>query len=61
MTKFIAMISILGLMTLQTLGNFYYTYGIWPKDWGNFFLFFVTGILLFLVFEKVRKEIDDDQ
>jgi hypothetical protein len=56
MTKFVAIIGMALLMIFNTLGNFYFTYGIWPKSWFSFGFFFITGLILLFVFDEIHKE-----
>ncbi len=56
MTKLIAILAISSLMFLNTLGNFWFTYGIWPRSWVAFFGFWASALVLYNVFNVVRKE-----
>ena len=56
MTQFIATTAILFFMACVQLGNLYYTYGIWPKSWGSFTLFFILGMIGYAIFDAIRKE-----
>lgn len=55
MTKFVALVSLIVISAFNSLGNFYFTYGIWPKSWGAFVLFTFTGMLIFAVISAVAK------
>ena len=46
MTKFIAIACLVVLLMLNTLGNYWFTYGIWPRSWGALALFTFTTTLL---------------
>jgi hypothetical protein len=56
MTKFLANLALLAAAFFVTLGNFWYTYGIWPKSWGAFVAFFILSITLLLLRQAVEKE-----
>lgn len=56
MSKAVALIAVIVAMTLNTVGNFYFTYGIWPQSWFSFVFFFVFGLVLFFVMDAIRKE-----
>jgi hypothetical protein len=56
MAKGIAMLCIIALMFLSGLGNFWFTYGIWPKSWVSFTTFSVVAMLLHMLLEVIKKE-----
>lgn len=56
MSKNIAKLCILILMSLSTLGNCWFTFGIWPKSWFSFFSFFFIMIILMSMSTLVDKE-----
>ncbi len=55
MNKFLALVLLLTLITLTTLGNFWFTYGIWPRSWISFFGFFIIGVILYGLMDIARK------
>jgi len=55
-TKFIAIITIMTLMLFNTLGNFWYTYGIWPRSWAAFAGFWFCGLVLYIAMQIVTTE-----
>lgn len=56
MTKFIALVAITSLLALSQLGNFWFTYGVWPKSWMSFAVFYFTGLILGVALQAVLKE-----
>jgi len=56
MIRLIAATSITTLMILSTLGNFWFTYGIWPRSWGSFIGFGFINLVLVSMMAIVRKE-----
>lgn len=56
MSKFLAALFLLSLTFLNQLGNFYYTYGIWPKSWASFTLFWISGMIVYALLDLIRKE-----
>lgn len=56
MSKVIALFALASLMFLSQLGNFWFTYGIWPKSWGAYFLFSFAGLVLYAATMAVTKE-----
>lgn len=59
MSKFLALIFLITLSGFNSLGNFYFTYGIWPKSWWSFSLFIISGIIISLLINKVLKELQE--
>lgn len=43
-----------------TLGNFWFTYGIWPQSWWAFALFVFLGIANRFANEAILKEVQKD-
>lgn len=56
MSKFLANVFLFIAAYATMLGNFWYTYGIWPKSWLAFVLFSGTGILLITFRLQVDRE-----
>lgn len=56
MTKLVAyaalLVAALGLM----LGNYWFTFGFWPKSWPSFFGFGMASIAVALILEAIKKE-----
>lgn len=57
MVAFIAIIGLVVLSFLNTLGNFWFTYGVWPRSWVTFSVFLATTLVLNFAFDRVRKEL----
>lgn len=57
MAKMIALFSLFAFSLLNTLGNFWFTYGIWPRSWGAFVLFWFTGMIIYLLMTKLTEEL----
>jgi 4-hydroxybenzoate polyprenyltransferase len=56
MTKFLAQVLLIVITLAVTLGNYWYTFGLWPKSWWSFVGFGFAMILLLLIRETVDKE-----
>ena len=59
MSKLIALFAVITAMTFCTLGNFWYVYGIWPRSWTMFVLFWFEGFFLGGVTSTILKEINE--
>lgn len=46
------MLAGLGVM----LGNYWFTFGLWPQSWLAFFGFGFVGVLLRVIYDRVEKE-----
>jgi hypothetical protein len=55
-TKFIALIGVVVLMALSGLGNFWFTYGIWPRSWVSYVAFSTIGLVLTSAFKSVLSD-----
>ena len=53
------MIAIIALMSLSGIGNFWFTYGIWPRSWVAFTIFFFISLVLSLMLQQVYKDKED--
>lgn len=56
MSKFIANVALIVAGLAVALGNYWYTFGIWPRSWWAFFGFGLAMIVLMLVRQAVEKE-----
>lgn len=56
MTKTVALISLLIISIFVGLGNFWFTYGIWPKSWSSLALFGCLSIIINLTLQAVLRE-----
>lgn len=56
MSKAIASVALVVAVFFNALGNFWYTYGIWPKSWWSFALFTIMGITIQFLFDAIKKE-----
>lgn len=45
MEKFLAMVFVVLLVGFTMLGNFWFTYGVWPRSWWSFAFFVVAGMI----------------
>ena len=46
MAKFLSHVFLFAATLLVGLGNFWFTYGIWPKSWWSFGIFGVLGTVI---------------
>ena len=57
MTKFIALLALIVCVFAIMLGNFWFTYGIWPKSWASFTLFFLLFTIVHSLIDAVKKDL----
>lgn len=53
--KFIATLFLICTSFLITLGNFWFTYGVWPRSFKSLFIFVFLGILNYGALQAVAK------
>lgn len=56
MTKFVAKVGIIVGFGVCALGNYWFTFGIWPRSWWSFTLFLLASIVLMGMNEAIDKE-----
>lgn len=56
MTKGIALIALLGASFALSMGNYWYTFGLWPKSWLSFFLFAMGNMLVYMLMDVVKGD-----
>lgn len=56
MSKFIALTSLMFLGLFSVLGNYWFTYGLWPKSWFSFIGFGVLSVTIAGLAQLVNKE-----
>lgn len=56
MAKIIALLALIALSLLATLGNYWFTYGIWPRSWWYFAFFALTSTALSGAVSAVLKD-----
>lgn len=56
MTKFLAKVMLMALLTLSSLGNYWYTFGLWPKSWFCFFGFFLLSVIIMLINQEIDRD-----
>lgn len=56
MTKFVAYLGILVASILATLGNFWFTYGVWPRSWWSFLVFALISVCIQIAYRAVKSE-----
>ncbi|MGE3341463.1 MAG: hypothetical protein AB7J46_06240 [Candidatus Altimarinota bacterium] len=59
MTKTIAKFALLVLGLLVSLGNYWFTFGLWPKNWWSFFGFALCSVALMLMNISIDRESRD--
>lgn len=55
MVKLVAVIAVMVAAGFVALGNYWYTFGIWPRSWRAFFGFLVLQIIVTQLFDAIRK------
>ena len=56
MTKFVARIALMGCALAVMLGNYWYTFGLWPRSWWAFIGFGLAAIVVREIYAVVEKE-----
>lgn len=57
MTQLVALVSLLVLGFVIALGNYWFTFGLWPLSWWSFFGFGAASICSHLLLVKVNSEV----
>jgi hypothetical protein len=55
MIKLIAILSLISLQFVVGLGNYWFTFGLWPKSWISFFGFMACSLTLSALVSHVLK------
>lgn len=58
MTKIIASLALLTASFAVGLGNFWFTYGIWPKSWTSYAVFWVLSVAVTGLLAAIGKAED---
>jgi hypothetical protein len=58
MTKIIAVIALVIISVGLQLGNYWWTFGLWPRSWVSFSLFALASVAVSTAFTVILK--DDD-
>ena len=58
MTKILALLLLTFLSLLTTMGNMWYTFGLWPQSWIAFIGFWIISVILAALVEIVRRSDD---
>jgi hypothetical protein len=56
MAKTVAVIVLMVAAGCVALGNYWYTFGLWPRSWVAFFGFLVLQIIVRETFDAIRKD-----
>ena len=52
---------VVSLAALCVLGNFWFTYGIWPRSWWSFALFAILQLFLGVIVRRFDREVTKAQ
>lgn len=55
MIQFIAITSLMILLFMAALGNYWFTFGLWPRSWISFFGFMIISMILHAALTKAMK------
>jgi hypothetical protein len=55
MERLIAILALVAAGFFIVLGNFWFTYGIWPRSWTSFTAFFCLGLANTLLLQTLRE------
>ncbi len=58
-TRTIAVVALAALAIGTMLGNYWFTFGLWPRSWGSFLFFAATQLVLSGLMDIVRRERPD--
>ena len=56
MTKAVALFGLTAVSFAATLGNFWFTFGLWPKSWSSFALFFAISVTTTMLYRAVMED-----
>lgn len=56
MSKFLAIVFLFLASYATTFGNFWFTYGIWPRSWWSFVIFSTISLTLTVLYLLVRED-----
>ncbi len=56
MTKAVAKLGIIVALGFLSLGNFWFTYGVWPRSWWSFALFLLATIVVMGLDRAIEAE-----
>lgn len=55
MEKFLAGLFLVSTGFAINLGNFWFTYGIWPHSWPSFVTFWILGLVNYMLLGKLAE------
>jgi hypothetical protein len=55
-TKLIALLALIVIAIGCTFGNYWYTFGLWPKSWTAFVLFGLAQMIITAAITAVSKD-----
>lgn len=58
-SKLIAALALIASSFCIMLGNFWFTYGVWPRSWTAFVFFAVAQMVNYLLLQAIGKEIKE--
>lgn len=58
MTKFVAVFSLVVIQIGVMLGNYWFTFGLWPRSWGAFIFFGISSIAVALLLQAIKEEMN---
>ena len=56
MSKAVALIALVVAAAFVALGNYWYTFGLWPRSWWAFFGFLGLQILIMQLRDAIQRE-----
>ena len=56
MTKMIAILALVVIAIGLQFGNYWFTFGLWPKSWTSFVLFGLASMILSSALQAVMKD-----
>lgn len=56
MSKTIAGVALIAIQCGLTLGNYYFTFGLWPRSWGSFALFIILNAVNLTLIQAWKNE-----
>jgi hypothetical protein len=56
MTKTIALMSLVAIQIALSLGNYWFTFGLWPRSWASFVFFGIAYVVVVGLISVVQKD-----
>jgi len=58
MVRTVALVALMVISVGLSLGNYWWTFGLWPRSWGSFLGFALAFLIVHTLLDLVRKSGD---